>query len=76
MRKDQDIVTESPVQRLQDNDGRVGLIDRDHFIERRLAVIEERSRDMPTKVWVLGGVIAGIVAATPLALGLLRVFGQ
>lgn len=43
-------------------------------IGKRLSVIEGRSALLPTKAWVLGGVMAGIVTGTMLALAILRFF--
>jgi len=57
-------------------DGNTALLERIHDIDKRLTRIEERLTHMPTKAWILAGVITAIVTASLLALALLRLLGD
>ena len=56
--------------------GNGSLLGQIHEIDKRLARIEERLTHMPTKAWILAGVITAIVTASLLALALLRILGD
>lgn len=75
----QDNIEELPVRQFRDDGGggkgRLDeLANKIHGIDKRLSVIEVRSRHMATKAWILGGVIAGIGTGTMLALAIARLF--
>ncbi len=50
------------------------LADKVHAIDLRLARIEESLKHVATKEWILGGVIGAIIAASMVALALLKLF--
>ena len=50
------------------------LYDKVHQMDLRLVKVEERLKHVPTKAWVRGGVITGIVTGTALALAILKLF--
>lgn len=56
--------------------GNGSLLGQIHEIDKRLTRIEERLTHMPTKAWILAGVITAIVTASLLALALLRLLGN
>ena len=47
----------------------------DNFnISERIAILEERSRHLATKSWVLGGVVGGMIISATLALAIAKLW--